>query len=83
MSRLMGKGRGTEKGDVADFLLYRTSHAHSDQYIMTLWKCKAGGQTVQLDKTKVHLIKTTLQINQTLCTYLLIGINQDWIDYSE
>lgn len=34
-------------------------------------------------KTKVHLIKTVLQINQALCTYLLRSINQHWIDYSE
>ena len=82
LQRRVGGGRKV-KSSLTEFLLYRISHSRGDQYKMTMRKCTSGGQTMQMDKTKVHLIKTTLQINQTLCTYLLRGINQHWIDYSE
>lgn len=52
---------------------------HNDQVKVQGTRGKLGGWT----KTNVHLIETELQINQTLCTYLLRGINQQWIEHSE
>lgn len=79
----MREGGGKKQSNLNGISSLQNFSLCYDQYIMTVRKCKAGAQTQRLDKTKVLLIKTALQINQTLCTYLLGDINQQWIDYSE
>ncbi len=79
----MSEGGGKKQSSLNRISSLQNFSLCCDQYIMTVRKCKASGQTRWLDKTKVLLIKTALQINQTLCTYLLRSINQQWIDYSE